>query len=324
VQKLLNQEEIDAMVRAARGGTRTLRPEPGIRNVLPCDFRQAAQLRQEQVSAISELHETFANNLTHWLAAYLRVGFECNLVSVEQLRFSELNARVPDRVYLSSLLVGPHQATAAMQLELCAAFPIIDVLLGGAGRPGPQRDLTAIEEQILEDIVRIICRELTTSWEPVGASFAFEQRYPQQQFQRLMPPSEMTLTLSFELRIAESQGSLILIFPSSVSDVLLRKLAREWTYQSPRAPSDWSNRLAQLLGACVFEMELRLPPTRVPASELVRLKPGKVLALPYPVNRPVTLQIAGQEVFHAAVVRREQKVAAQLQQRLTQPLAQEK
>lgn len=313
MQKLLNQDEIDAMVRAARGGASSEHR----RKIGPCDFRQAGALHREQVTAISLLHETFARNLTHWLAAYLRVGFECNLVSVEQLTFNEVAARVPELAYLSSLVAEPGSSATGMQLELSAAFPIIDLLLGGPGRPGPQRDLTAIEEQILEDVVRIICRELSKAWQPVGLSFDFEERQQPQAFQRFMPPTELTLALSFELRIAESQGSLNLVFPAVVSDTLLRKLAREWTYhKKPRNAAEAGKRWANHVGDCIFPMELILPAVPISVARLVELQPGSVLQFRCPIEQVATLRIAGQDVYDARVVRREQHRAAQLQRRI--------
>ena len=315
MQKVLGQDEIDAIVRAARGGNKN-RPN---RNVIPCDFRQSGQLHREHVTAISGLHETFARNLTHWLAAYLRVGFACNLVSVEQLTFNEVAARLPELAYLASLVAEPGSSATAMQLELSAAFPIIDLLLGGAGRPGPQRDLTAIEEQILEDVVRIICRELSKAWQPIGLGFEFEERQLPQSFPRFMPPNELTLALSFELRIAESQGSLQLVFPAMVADTLLRKLAREWSYhKKPRGTDESSRRLMRHLGNCRFAVDLALPTRGVAASRLVELEAGSVLRFNYPVEETAEVRVAGQPVFSARVARHQQLRAAQVRERLAQ------
>ena len=52
------------------------------------------------------------------------------------------------------------------------------MLLGGAGRPGPVRELTEIEEEILTSVVQLVVRELNTAWLSVGLQFAFEQREP--------------------------------------------------------------------------------------------------------------------------------------------------
>ena len=121
MEKVLNQDEIDAMFRAAlgRGGG----SGQGTTTYKPCDFRQAGQIKRDQVRAISNLHEGFARNLTNALGAYLRVVFEVNLVSVEQLAFREFVQRIPDLSYLATFQMKPMDASAALNLEPALVFP---------------------------------------------------------------------------------------------------------------------------------------------------------------------------------------------------------
>ena len=86
------------------------------------DLRQAGQIKKEQVRAISMLHEGFARTLTHSLGAYLRVIFEANVVSVEQLTFREFLSRIPDFAYSASFTVNPMGVTGVMVLDLHSPF----------------------------------------------------------------------------------------------------------------------------------------------------------------------------------------------------------
>src|SRR5215472_17604159 len=98
MDNVLNQQEIDALVRAARGGaaTRTVAP------VVRWDYRQAGRLGREQIEAVSVLHEAFARSLTHSTGAYLRISFTVALVSAEHLSYREFVGSVPEGTYLSS------------------------------------------------------------------------------------------------------------------------------------------------------------------------------------------------------------------------------
>ncbi len=97
---------------------------------------------------------------------------------------------------------------------LALAPPMIDLLLGGEGKPGAVRELTDIEESILTSVVDVICRELSSAWQPVGLSFNFEKRQMQTQIARIMPVTEKTLCLSFEIRMPDASGLLELRFSS--------------------------------------------------------------------------------------------------------------
>ncbi len=78
-------------------------------------------------------------------------------------------------------------ATALMHMDLAVAFPLVDVLLGGEGKVSvPAREITEIEDQILETIMRILCRELQIAWQSLALEFQFDQRQKPEPAQRLM------------------------------------------------------------------------------------------------------------------------------------------
>jgi flagellar motor switch protein FliM len=310
MEKVLNQEEIDAMVRAARGGRQSTEKKP---KVAPCSFRQAGQLGREQVRAITMLHENCARNLTHSLGAYLRVPFEANLVSVEQLSYREFLARVPEVAYLASFELKPLNIVAALQMDQALTLPIVDLLLGGEGKPQKfVREVTEIEEEIVEVVVRIMCRELQTGWYPLGLEFLFQQRQKPAQMQRLMPPTEKTLSLSFEITMPEVHGMLNLVFPAVVSNSLLRKLSKDWAYQKPRASAEAGAQIRERLLDCDFPLELALPNLPAAMQQLLALKPGDVVNFEKSVNETASLLISGRAAFHARVVNNGTRLAAQI------------
>ena len=118
MRKVLNQDEIDAMVYAARAGKSLAAASPAHPHVEAWDVRRAAQIGREQLQAITQLHETFARNLTHALGAYLQIVFSATLVSAEHLMYREFLQRIPETTYLASCRLDPMGVTAALQLDL--------------------------------------------------------------------------------------------------------------------------------------------------------------------------------------------------------------
>lgn len=325
MEKLLDQEQINAMFRARRGDNEPAASAEGPQLVVKdYDLRHPHQLSKEQVRAITSLHERFGRNLEHSMGAYLRVLFETSVVSVEQLTYGEFLGRLPDVTYSCSLNVAPMNATAVLQLDLQLAFPLIDILLGGQGQPVAElREATEIEEEVLEGVVRLIAKGLDTEWSENGINIAFAERRLAASLQRLFPAVEKTLVISFEARIPNTRGALHLAFPAVVANTLMRKLARDSGPRTTTA-SHSEQPLKQLLLDCDFMVALRTPSLDVPFQQILEFEVGSVLPLPYSLEEPLILAVGEQEVFLAHPVRTARRRGAQLAGRICVPGAPER
>jgi flagellar motor switch protein FliM len=262
------------------------------------------------------LNDLFARNLTHNLAASLRARFQVNLVSAEQISFGEFLLRIPEISYVASVRLEPLGAVSVLQLEMSLAPPIVDLLLGGDGKEGPLRELTDIEESILGSVVEIICRELTSAWQPVGLSFNFERRQMLTQVARIMSVNERTLCLSFEIRMPHSSGMLNLAFPAVVSNTILRRLTVDWG-RGRRHASEVRERMEDKAREIRFGTSLQLPSMHVPAGVIQNLQPGTVLRFDLPGHALPQWVSGGQVLGRARVVRQGEHRAARLEQAAT-------
>ncbi|MGO9271403.1 MAG: flagellar motor switch protein FliM [Terriglobia bacterium] len=318
MEKILNQEEIDALIRAAQNRPlRQAEDERKQRNVTPCSFGQSGRINQQQVGSVSLLHDTFARNLSERLGAYLRVLFEANLVSVEQLPYSEFLQRVAEMSYVAAIDLQPFEASAVLQLDSSLAFPAVELLLGGEGKGETfARDITEIEEQILESVARIICEQLQLVWQPlIDLQMSFYQRQKQAQVQRLMAPNESVLALSFEIRMPEARGTMNLAFPGVVSSALLRKMDEQWLTRKRRVTWEDIDQRRQRLHQCRFPLEVVLP-AFVRGGDLLTLRAGQTLVLQHRIGEPLVLSVAERALFTAYPVRLGGARAATVDKRL--------
>ena len=309
MEQVLDQADIDHLVKTSSSKDGA----PQHRSIKPCSFRQSGQLTREQIHAITVLHEGFVRKLSLSLGAYFRVAFEVTLTSVEQFTYSEFLEHIPDVTYMSSFSVRQMSASAAMQIDHSIVFPIVDVLLGGTGHcEALTREVTEIEEQIMDGVARIMCQQLHTAWTPLGVEIAYEGRQSSAQIKRFLAPPEKTLCLTFEVKLAETKGTLRMIFPVSVSNALLRKLANDLSYVRARANSHSDTRLAEKMLGCNFPVGLILPLIKLPVEAILNLSAGKICNLGIPVRVPATLAITGRQAFEANPVRHGRHRAAQI------------
>jgi flagellar motor switch protein FliM len=298
MEKILNQEEIDRLFKAAKSSvTKTAKATKTV--VQECDFRQAGQLTKEQVRQVTSLHESFAPNLANSLGAYLRVGFQTSLMAVEQLVYNEFLARIPEQTYFTSVNLMPIEELAAIQIDLSLIFPMIDLLLGGTGQGVEElRDLTEIEQQIIESVLQIVCRELQATWQMgLPLEFRLGERLQLAQIAGVMPLVERVLNLSFEVQIGEVRGTLNLVFPGVVSNLLLRKLAQQGMTRRRRSSHDAGARIRERLAEGLFDMALELREIPVLIRDVTEMQPGKILPLGHALNEPMYMSMNGVPVF---------------------------
>ncbi len=114
---------IDEDIRASR------RAAAKQRIVHPCNFRSAGRLSNEDARSLSAMHETFALHLTATLDNYLGTAVEVKLETVDQLPIKDHIADVPPLSYI----VPFSSNTLIVELDNELVFPIIELLMGGAG-----------------------------------------------------------------------------------------------------------------------------------------------------------------------------------------------
>ena len=165
------------------------------------------------------------------------------------------------------------------------------------------RELTEIEQQVLEGVMRIVCRDLGTSWQAINLTFNFAACQRLSEAQRLMPPDEKTLCLSFEIKMTDTRGTLNLALPALVSNALLRKISADLSYQRPYSPIEVRHQLQKRLLDCLFPVELAMPHLRIPVDDLSRLTAGALLTFPCNASTPALLQVEDVPLCSAAPVR---------------------
>jgi len=306
MEKMLDQDEIDALFGAAQ---KTLKNEAETatppKRIFAAVFGPSSRLTKQQVHLISVLHETFTRRLAARLGGYLHTLIEARLVSVEELPYNQFLARIPKVTYWASINLVPQDAIAALNMDLNLAFPIIDLLLGGNGRVEiEQREVTEIEEHVIEAVASIVCQEFDATWQSlVEMKFIFGQRQNQVQILRLLPPEEKILALGFEIQLPWVYGMLNFAFPAAVASMLLRKITEKWITQKRGRAPEGNTSLHRLAQQFIFPVEATLSPHSMRGLEVLGLKKGQVLDLGHLIKDPILITVAGKQLFTAHPVR---------------------
>ena len=309
--RVLSQAEIDSVFRSLRQGP--VQEDPAVA-AQSYDFRRPDRIAKDQLRAIHLLHENFARSLSSSLSAFLRAYVAVNLVSVEQLSFLEFSQCLPSPTCIVSLGMAPYDGNSLLEINPSLVFPILEMLLGGSGKAGIKvaREITEIEQAILETVYRIILNDLRNSWQAVTPiDFVIDSHETEPQLLQILAPNEAVVAVSMEARIGDNTGMMNIGIPSIIVKMLRQKFDQQWSMRRSHSTRLDQERMLKLVRAARICLDLRLQGQTMSVGELLRLEPGQVLKFDHPTNKPMNMLINGRLKFKAMPTTTGQKRAVE-------------
>jgi flagellar motor switch protein FliM len=305
----LSQQEIDAVFQRQDRKRETA--------AVPFDFRRPDRIPKSQVRAIHLLHDVFARNLVSSLSAYLRSYLTVNLVSVEQLSYAEFLEGLPSPTCLVAMGLQPYDGNGVLELNPSLVFPIIEMLLGGTGKQSGsiQRDITEIEQKLLDGLLRIILNDLREAWKGVtDIDFTIDSMETEPQLLHVLAPNEAVVAIGVEIRIAEAVGMMNIALPSIVIKMMRHKFDQQWSVRKSHASEADQVRFLALLREASLTLEARLDGMELSVQHLLDLSEGHVVVFERSANSSVELIVNGREQYYGQIVSTATKRAFAIQQ----------
>lgn len=321
MEKVLSQEEINALFSAMSTedlGLANQEEKPAVsRKIANYDFHRADRISQDQLRSIHLLHEHFGRNFASSLSAYLRSFVDVSLASLEQVSYSSFIKSLPDPTLFASIGMRPLDSNIALELNPSLAFPMIDMILGGPGRALPEnRNLTEIELNIIEGVIKLAMRDLCGAWHPIMEfEFYLEGKGTKAQMFQIVSPAETVIAVQMELRIAETTGMMNLCIPSRVLKVLRNKFDQQWNARRQKTTGNEAERIYELIKPVSVPLSCEIRRSRLTVDDVLKISVGDVVELSERISDPVFLCIGGVTKFAGRIVQHRGKRAFEISDR---------
>jgi flagellar motor switch protein FliM len=178
------------------------------------------------------------------------------------------------------------------------------MLLGGNGQTAmnPQRKVTEIEKNLMQNLLRIVLQDLRDAWKTVAdIQFSVQSLASEPQVLPILALTEAVVAIAIEARIGSTTGLINLAFPSIFIKRLRHLFERLRRIHRAEPKRHDQIHMAELLMTARMDMEARLDGSTISTRGLLDLEPGDVLALDYPLDRAVTGYLNGAPKFHGNV-----------------------
>ncbi len=278
-------------------------PEAGVtldergRKIKTYDFNRPNRFSKDHMRTLEMLHEIFSRGFTAAVAAYLRTVAEIKVVSVTQLPFREYTMSLPRPDCIFVLKMEPLEGSFLMEINPELVLTLIDRILGGPGKaPNAARELTLIEQSVIEKIVNRGMENLQEAWLKVGHFQPKLTGYETTaQFVQIVAPNEIAAVIEFEVKINEITGKMSMCIPYVVLEPVIGDLsAQKWfTVGKKESTTETVENLTKVMKGTTIPIVAQVGKTQINIRELLNLKAGDVIRLNTSPHAEIEILIEG-------------------------------
>lgn len=307
---ILSQEEINALLAAIdeeeSGHERaafTHGEDSGEPRLKKYDFLRPDKFSKDQLRTLQMMHDTFGRNLQTELAGLMRIPVQVEVLSVAEMMYEEFIEQLSNPSILNIVSLESVGGSIVIEINPALGFMMLDRLLGGPGTPPKRaRALTEIEQTLIRRIVERMLGALEDAWQPVsrlGAQYQRTEMNPQ--FVQVVPPQDMTVVISFRVRMKEAYGRMNLCLPYVCLEPVAPKLkAQVWFASNQPGERGGSQEILQeRLANLKLRLTVELGEGTISIGDFVNLQVGDVIQLDKDVHSPLAVRIGNRKKFLA-------------------------
>ncbi|MEW6266644.1 MAG: flagellar motor switch protein FliM [Thermodesulfobacteriota bacterium] len=303
MSKILTQDEVDALLRGMSGGeieteSDTVEDDSGI---TVYDLTNQDRIIRGRMPTLEIINDRFARLLRTTLSGSLRKVIDVSAFSIDMIKFGEFMRALPVPTSLHIFKVDPLRGHGIMVIETKLVFNLVDNFFGGSGRSFIKiegRDFTAIENKLINKVIRMAMDDLEKAWNPVHPlKLTYVRSETNPQFASVVAPTEVVIVIKFEVELEQTVGTLIICLPYSTVEPIRSKLYAGFQSDQLEVDHEWINRFIDQVREASVSVVVELGRARVSGGHLLNLKVGDVLTLEHDVNQPLLIKVEGVPKF---------------------------
>jgi flagellar motor switch protein FliM len=302
---ILSQDEIDALLEVVDESgepSSVAKASTSEHSVVVYDFKRPNRVSKEQLRTIKSIHDKLARNLSSHISTVLRSIIEISLQSVDQMTYGEFLMSIPSPTSFNIFSLKPLDGEAILELNPDIVFPMLDRLLGGDGNGYEiERELTDIELNLLDTILRIILAKLKESWMSVMEFYpTVETKETSPNVVQIVAQNEIVIIVVLEITIGEQSGMINLAYPVIFLESILSKMSsKDIIISDANAKKSKNREFRELINRADMTAEAILGRTTLSLKEILSLTSGSVIRLDSEVSNIVQLSVDKKNIFDA-------------------------
>ena len=303
MDKILSQDEVDALLRGVTGGEVETEPEPEEPQdgPVPYDLGNQEWIVRGRMPTLDVIHQQFSRLFRVNLSDVLRKTIEVTVTNQSVLKFSEFTRRLPVPAYLQILSMDPLRGYALAATDAATVYLLVDHFFGGTGQTHVKpegQDFTLIEQRIMRKVMMMAITNLEKAWEPVQKVVIKAVRSEMNpQLASIVLPSDIVIVVTIGIELGDAVGDLHLCIPYAMLEPLRERLQVSFQSDFYEVDHGWIRRFSDRLSETSVEMTVHLGSTMISVEDLMNFSAGDVVVLDQATTEPLMATVEGTQKF---------------------------
>jgi len=298
MDKILTQEEIDALLKGMSDGQVDTTPEvKEASGVKSYDLTNQDRIIRGRMPTLEIMNDNFCRLFRNSLSLSLRKVVDVSCRGVQMMKFGDFVRNLPVPSSLHVFKMEPLRGHAILGLDSKLIFTLVDIFLGGSGKTNFRvegREFTAIEYKLIRKVANMIYTELEKAWSSVhSVSIRHVRSEMNPQFVGIVPPTDLVITIPFAVELDQLSGGVSVCVPYSNVEPIKAKLYSGFQSDPLEIDQNWIDRILYHLQGAKVEVTAELGKGSIMIQELLNLKSGDVLKLDQDIIDPLVAKVEG-------------------------------
>lgn len=310
--RVLNQEEIDALLGYGYTSDEDLQQKNGIQAILSNNM-----VSYERLPMLEIVFDRLIRLMATSLRNYTQDNVEVTLDSIESMRFGEYIDSLTLPTLLSVFKTEEWDNYGLVTLDSAIIYSMVDVLLGGrhgtAAMRIEGRPYTPIELNIIKEIIQLILGDLSTAFDPItSVGFLFDRLETNPRFATITRMSNAVIVAHIRIDMEDRGGKIDLMLPYATLEPIRDLLVQMFMGERFGRDTIWENHLMSQLWETNVEVKAVIKETTALLSDVSAWQKGSFFPLEITPNENISVLCGDVPLFNGVMGRKEDNVVVKI------------
>ncbi len=304
MERILSKDEIADLLSAVRHGEVEIETSDDVAATKACISRTSLFRSQGpenwKLPNFDIILDAFARNYMNSLANRLQRAVVVKLAGFESMAFDTLLQQLTGHGAIGIVELDPLRGSGMVIFDEKISYSLVELVLGGSADSGniPDRPMTAIELNVIQDVVSDSCPDLEKSFSQTQTITASLIKIESNlRLLTHITADAGVLVARFQTTLDSVEGEIILVLPHSALEPLVEKQREKALPMSAGRTSQWQNAIKGELGVMEVEVEAQLASISLRVRDILNFQVGDVIDLNCGPDSPLKLLVEGRPKF---------------------------